>query len=126
MDINRRNFLKEAGVGSVATLAAPAFALEAARNKSDIGATFILWGYDAPSLGPALRDISRLGFHGFETFGEVMEFWEDKKGGFSKIVEKYGVPIVSAFCNGNVLDPAKRKDEIKKLIRWCQLLKQNN
>jgi len=126
MDINRRNFLKVAGVGSVATLAAPAFALEAAKNKSDIGATFILWGYDAPSLGPALRDISRLGFHGFETFGEVMEFWEDKKGGFSKIVEKYGVPIVSAFCNGNVLDPAKRKDEIKKLIRWCQLLKQNN
>lgn len=125
-NFNRRDFLKVAGAGCAATLAAPAFALEAAKNKSDIGATFILWGYDPLSLGPALRDISRLGFHAFETFGEVIEFWEDKRGGFSKIVEKYGVPIVSAFCNANVLEPDKRKDEIKKLTRWCQLLKQNN
>lgn len=129
MDItnfNRRDFLKLTGVGCAAALASPTFATAAAKHKSDIGATFILWGYQPLDLGPALRDISRLGFHAFETFGEVIEFWEDKRGGFSKIVDKYGVPIISAFCNANVLAPDKRKDEIKKLIRWCQILKQNN
>lgn len=124
-NFNRRDFLTMAGIGCTAAIAAPAFALESAKSRSDIGATFILWGYDALDLGPALRDISRLGFHAFETFGEVIEFWEDKRGGFDKIVEKYGVPIVSAFCNADVLDPSKRKDEVKKLIRWCELLKKN-
>ena len=122
-NFNRRDFLKLTGAGCAAALASPSFAVEAAKQKSDIGATFILWGYEPLDLGPALRDISRLGFHAFETFGNVMEFWEDKRGGFGQLIEKYGVPIISSFCNANVLDPAKRKEEVEALIRRCQLLK---
>lgn len=124
-NFNRRDFLKLTGAGCAAALASPSFAIEAAKNKSDIGATFILWGYQPLDLGPALRDIARLGFHAFETFGDVIEYWEDKRGGFKKLVDQYGVPIISAFCGTDVLDPSKRKDENKKLIRWCQLLKEN-
>lgn len=121
--LNRRDFVKIAGVGGIASFVAPSLAFSKAAKKFDIGATFILWGYGADDLEPALQDISKLGYHSFETFGNVIQEWEDNRGGFSEVVEKYGVPIVSAFCMTDVLDPSKRKDELKKLVRWSQLLK---
>lgn len=127
--INRRDFLKITGAGAAASLVAPgrAFchAAQKAAKKFDIGATFILWGYRSDNLEPALQDIGRLGFHGFETFGHVMEDWEQNRGGFSRVVEKHGVPVVSAFCMTDVLDPSKTKAETEKLVRWARLLKQN-
>lgn len=122
---NRRDFLKIAGLGSAATLLAPSLAFSEAAKKFDIGATFILWGYGPDDLEPALRDMSKLGYHSFETFGSVIEEWEENRGGFSELVDKYDIPIVSAFCMTDVLDPSKRKEEIKKLVKWSQLLKQN-
>jgi inosose dehydratase len=123
--LTRRDFVKIAGMGSAASLMVPSLAFREAAKKFNIGATFILWGYGADNLEPALRDIAQLGFHSFETFGHVIEEWEKKRGGFSELVEKHGVPIVSAFCMTDVLDPSKRKEELKKLVRWSQLLKQN-
>jgi inosose dehydratase len=112
-----------AGAGA---LIAPNLAfMEAAKKKFKIGATFILWGYGANNLEPALKDIAQLGYHSFETFGQVIEEWEKNRGGFKPVVEKYGVPIISAFCMTDVLDPSKRKDEINKLVRWSKLLKEN-
>lgn len=117
--------MKVAGVGGIASLISPSWAFSKAALKFDIGATFILWGYGSDDLEASLRDMARLGYHSFETFGQVIEDWEVNRGGFSEIVEKHGVPIVSAFCMTDVLDPSKRKEEIKKLVRWCKLLKQN-
>ena len=39
----------------------------------------------------------------------------NKRGGFGQVIQKYGVPIVSAFCMTDVLDPSKRKTELEKL-----------
>lgn len=121
----RRDFIRTAGIASAATLAFPSLAHEELAKKSKIGATFILWGYGADDLEPSLSDMAKLGYHSFETFGQVIQEWEDKRGGFGKVVEKYGIPIISAFCSTNVLDPSKREGERKKLERWAQLLKQN-
>lgn len=123
--LTRRDFVKIAGIGSAASLMAPSLAFREVAKKFDIGSTFILWGYGADNLEPALSDMAKLGYHSFETFGQVIEEWEDNRGGFSEVVEKHGVPIVSAFCMTDVLDPSKRKEELKKLVRWTQLLKQN-
>jgi len=124
--LNRRDFVKIAGIGSAASLITiPSLAFKEQVKKSDIGATFILWGYGSDALEPALSSISKLGFHSFETFGNVIEDWEEKRGGFKKIVDKYGVPIISAFCMTDILDPSKRKEELKKLIKWARLLKEN-
>ena len=131
--LTRRDFVKIAGMGSLATLVAPSLAcstVEGADNskaakKFNIGSTFILWGYGPNNLEPALQDIAKLGFHGFETFGNVIDEWENNRGGFKQVVEKHGVPIVSAFCMTDVLDPSKRKDEMTKLVRWSKLLKQS-
>ncbi len=125
--LSRRDFVKIAGMGSMASLALPNLAISAAAKKFDIGSTFILWGYGADNLEPALQDMAKLGYHSFETFGHVIQEWEDNRGGFSEVVEKHGIPIVSAFCMTDILDPSKtkRKEEVKKLVHWAQLLKQN-
>ena len=102
-------------------LVAPNFAFELAKKKKfKIGSTFILWGYGADNLEPALKDMAALGYHSFETFGNVIDDWETKRGGFSQVVQKYGVPIVSAFCQTDVLDPSKRKAEMDEA---CPLVK---
>ncbi len=123
--MHRRDFLKIAGMGSAASMLVPSFAFREAAKKFNIGSTFILWGYGPDNLEPALSDMAKLGYHSFETFGHVIEEWENNRGGFSEVVEKHGVPIVSAFCMTDVLDPSKRKEEVKKLLRWTELLKKN-
>jgi inosose dehydratase len=124
---NRREFVKLAGMAGAAALVAPNFALEeeAKKRKFKIGSTFILWGYGADSLEPALKDMAALGYHSFETFGNVIDEYETKRGGFAQVVEKYKVPIISAFCATDVIDPSKQKEEMEKLVRWSKLLKAN-
>jgi inosose dehydratase len=123
---NRREFVKLAGMAGAAALIAPNLAFEEAKKrKFKIGSTFILWGYGPDNLEPALQDISALGYHAFETFGNVIEDWETKRGGFRQVVEKYNVPLISAFCQTDVLDPSKQKAELEKLIHWAKLTKAN-
>ena len=107
---SRREFVKLAGLSGAAALITPGLTIQEARSRRfKIGSTFILWGYRADNLEPALNDMSVLGFHAFETFGFVIEEWENNRGGFGQVVEKHGVPVVSAFCMTDVLDPSKRK-----------------
>ena len=124
--ITRRRFLQISGLGATAMML-HGMAWSENLRKLDIktGATFILWGYGADALEPALKDISKLGFHGFETFGQVIEEWENNRGGFGEVVSKYGVPLISAFCSGDVINPAKREDELKNLVRWSKLVKKS-
>jgi inosose dehydratase len=127
-NLNRRDFVRLAGMGGAASLVLPSFLsdmLEGSKEKSPIGSTFILWGYGADALEPALRDMSKLGFHAFETFGNVIERFEKERGGLKEVIAKYNIPIISAFCMTDVLNPSKRKDELQKLVNWCKLLKQN-
>lgn len=122
----RREFVKLAGMAGAAVLMAPDLAFATAKKRHlKIGSTFILWGYGPNNLEPALKDISTLGFHGFETFGQVIEEWEQNRGGLGQVIQKYGVPVVSAFCMTDVIDPSKTADELEKLTRWAKILKAN-
>jgi inosose dehydratase len=123
---SRREFIRLGGMAGAAALMVPNFAFEEAKKKKfKIGSTFILWGYSPNNLEASLKDMSALGYHSFETFGQVIEEWENNRGGFGQVIQKYGVPIVSAFCMTDVLDPSKRKAELEKLTRWAKLLKAN-
>jgi len=124
-NITRRDFTKILSLGTAGTFLAPSLACSEIARNNKIGATFILWGYGADNLEVSLSDMAKLGYHSFETFGHVIQEWEEKRGGFKEVVAKHGVPIISAFCMTDVLDPSKRKDELKKLIKWCGLLKEN-
>ena len=74
------------------------------------------------NLEPAVRDMSELGYKGFETFGEVIEDW-DKKGTLEKLIAQHRIPLISAYSTLNVIDPAARKDEIARIVRWGKILK---
>ena len=38
-------------------------------------------------------------------------------------LEKYNVPLISAYCGANLSDPAQRKDSIAKTLVWANLVK---
>ena len=93
-------------------------ATEAAR-KLRIGHTGITWGNDSEQ---AVKDIAGLGYYGFETFGNVLEAW-DAKGGLKPVLDQYKLPLISAYCSCNLVDPDKRQDELDKMARWAALIK---
>ena len=115
MQTNRRAFCAAVALGIGVAVARPARRLQA-------GHTGITWGND---IQQAIEDCGRLGFHGFETFGQVLENWEPK-GGLGPLLEQNKLPLISAYCSFNMVDPAKRKDEIEKMTRWGGLLKKYN
>ena len=90
-----------------------------------IGCTSLVWNTfpRAPeTLEAAVRDMSELGYKGFETFGEVVEDW-DKKGTLEKLIGQYKIPLISAYSTLDVINPAARKDEIATIVRWGKILK---
>jgi inosose dehydratase len=113
--MNRRHFCEIIALGIGVALARPT-------RRLQTGHTGITWGNDIPQ---AIEDCGRLGFHGFETFGQVLESWE-AKGGLGPLLEQNHLPLISAYCSFNMVDPVKRKDELEKMTRWGGLIKKYN
>jgi len=44
-------------------------------------------------------------------------------GGLGALLEKYNLPLISAYCGTNLSDPARRKDSISKTLGWAALVK---
>ena len=121
--IDRRSFAKTLAVGACAA-AIPAVAAPA--RKLHIGHTCITWGsFPRPgaeaTIEPALRDISAEGFWSFETFPELLDTLDQKKE-LQALVEKYGVPVRSGYITVNLIDPAKRKEEVERVIRLSRVV----
>jgi len=121
--INRRTFTKTllAGAGVAAV---PEF-LSAQMHKLKIGCTTLIWGAvprTPENLEPALKDMSALGFWGFETFASILEDW-DKRGTLSALMEKYPIPLTSAYTTVNLTDPSARKEQIEMVQRYARILK---
>jgi inosose dehydratase len=133
--VNRRTFTKAVltGLGAAAMPQVPAGAASqsAATGQSSaakqlrIGCTSLVWGVfpRAPEpLETSVRDMSELGYKGFETFGQVVEDW-DKKGTLENLISQYKIPLISAYAPLNVIDPSVRKNEIATIVRWGKILK---
>jgi inosose dehydratase len=133
--VNRRTFTKAvlAGIGAAAVphVSARAVSQTAATGQAAtakqlrIGCTSLVWGVfpRAPEpLEPAVRDMSELGYKGWETFGQVLEDW-DKKGTLDKLISQYKIPLISAYAPMNVIDPSVRKNEIEMIVRWGKILR---
>jgi inosose dehydratase len=117
--IDRRDFF--CGFGAALGLASqiPPVLSAAAKRRLAIGHTGITW----KEPEDAIHDIAALGYSGFETFGDVIESWE-KKGGLKQVLDNNKLPLISAYCGVNLTDPAKRKDEVAKIVGWAGLVKQ--
>ena len=121
--LTRRAFAKTvlAGAGAAAF---PGLAAAQAK-KLKIGITTLIWNAvprSPENLEPALKDISELGYNGFETFASIVEDW-DKKGTLNALMEKYPVPMTSAYTTVNVTDPSARKEQIEMVTRYARLVK---
>jgi inosose dehydratase len=86
------------------------------------GHTGITWGFNPADAEAAIKDVGSLGFNGYESFGNVLEAWE-AKGGLDRLLEAGKLPLRSAYCPVNLTDPAVRKDEVAKIVRWAGLIK---
>lgn len=133
--LNRRTFVQAL---SGATLASQAFgATNLTLHVGHTGLTWIPLGGGPPSSGPApamnpmvdpqyvesaIRDISGLGFYGIELFGNQIEAMEGH-GGVGILLEKYNLPLISAYCGTNLSEPARRKESIAKTLEWAGLVK---
>lgn len=133
--VNRRTFTRAVltGLGAAAMpgVTAGAASQPAATSQSSagkqlrIGCTSLVWGVfpRAPEpLDTAVRDMSELGYKGFETFGQVVEDW-DKKGTLEKLISQHKIPLISAYAPLNVIDPSVRKNEIDTIVRWGKILR---
>ena len=119
--ITRRTFTRSLALGAAAA-ALPGAALPAfAATRLKVGHTGITWGFKPTDAEQAIKDVGSLGFAGYESFGNVLEYW-DKQGGLKKLLDAAQVPLRSAYCPVNLTDPAKRTDEIAKLVRWGKLI----
>src|SRR5215469_16451023 len=113
--MNRRDFshtLVAAALGS-RTLAAGKLTLHIGHT----GLTWIPLGGGPgprPAIDPmtdpqyveaAIRDIAGLGFYGIELFGNQIEAME-AHGGAGAVLERYKLPLISAYCNTNLTDAA--------------------
>lgn len=125
-NLDRRSFSKTVA-GALSAAALPSLDAAPAR-KLKIGCTCIIWnvfprGPEASAnLEPALKDISTLGFHGFEAFPENYEDM-DKTGDLQRWIDKYKVPLVSGYCRMSLIDPAKEKDDLANIIRFGKIIK---
>jgi inosose dehydratase len=109
-----------------ALAAAASWAVADARNAPRkryrrIGHTGITWGYSADDAPNAIRDVGELGYRGFESFGSVLEAWE-ARGGLQAQLEAQQLPLIGAYCPMNLTDPAKRAEEVRKVVRWGLLI----
>ena len=119
--MNRRDFSK-----ALALAALPA--LRGAERKLKIGYTCITWGAfprgaeASATLEPAVKDISAMGFHAFETFPEILEDW-DSRGALARLIEQNHLPLRSGYIGTNLTDPAMRKESVAKAIRLGRVIK---
>jgi len=134
--MNRRQFSQAlaAGVAAFHASAAPKLTMHVGHT----GLTWIPLGGSMtgprPAVNPmvdpqyveaAVRDISGLGFYGIELFGNQIEAIE-ARGGVGVLLDSHKLPLISAYCNTNLSDPAQRKDSIAKTLEWAGMVKKYN
>jgi len=77
---------------------------------------------DPQYVEAAIHDIAGLGFYGIELFGNQIEAME-AKGGVGALLDKYKLPLISAYCGTNLSAPEQRKESIAKTLEWAKLVK---
>lgn len=119
--LNRRSFSRTIALG-FGWAAVELQSAAAPTRRLQIGHTGITWGFKPEDAEQAIKDVASLRYAGFESFGNVLEAWE-AKGGLNRILDSVKLPLISAYCGINLTDPAKRKDEVEKMVRWGKLIR---
>jgi len=120
--MDRRDFTKAVALGlGAASLPLSSLRAQVQERRLVVGHTGITWGFSPDDAQGAVQDCGSLGYHGFESFGNVLEAWEER-GGFGQVLEAANLPLQGAYCPVNLTDPAIRADEVAKIVRWGRLI----
>ncbi len=76
-----------------------------------IGHTAITWRNE--DIADAVRCLAELKFAGIEAFDTLIE--KMTQSGTADLCKELGLPIVSAYCGLDVLNPLKRDEEFDKI-----------
>jgi len=84
-------------------------------------------GRGGPRVDPAaieqiFKDVAGLGYHGLELFSWQVEEMEPF-GGIGPLIDKYKLPLISAYCDCVLTDPGRLKDEVEQMVRWGKLIR---
>src|SRR5580658_8195725 len=120
--MDRRALIRTIGLSAGAACLA-GVAKGAPARKLKIGATSINWGSRAADAEPGIRDSAKLGYWGYEALGVNLEALEAAPGGLGKILDEYNMPLPSTYFNVNLSDPALRKSEVEKVVRWGKIVR---
>lgn len=88
-----------------------------------VGHTGITWGIPG-DVEQAIRDVSDLGYLGFETFGRTVLEWNAKRGGFRQLLDRYEIPLAAVYCYNEWIDPAKTAPDIQEAIDEARALRE--
>lgn len=116
--LTRRGLFQAVGA---AALSAP-LARSAPERRLKIGQTSINWGFRVESAEPGIRESAKLGYWGYESYGDVVEAVEQKIG-WQKLLDQNHIPMPSSYFNFNLTDPAVRKEQVDKAVRLGNILK---
>ena len=94
-------------------------------KKVKIGVSTLAWNVSPNSTDnfeQALKDISELGYSGFETVSPMIEAL-DANGAMSRLMDKYHISMKAGYLGTNVTDPALRKENVAKAISVGKLIR---
>jgi inosose dehydratase len=116
----RRAFNRQMVFAAAAAALTPETLTAERTRKIQLGYTGITWPNS--DVHQAIRDVGRLGFYGYETFGDVLAK-KDKDGNLEQLLEENHLPLISGYCTINLTDPTKRSEELAKAVAWAKLIK---
>jgi len=123
---DRRSFTK-AVIISLGTMALRSLPAQTPVNpkKLKIGCTTLAWNVSPASTDNfelALKDISELGYWGFETVSPIVEAY-DREGTLAGLMDRYPLPLKAVYMDVNITDPSLRKENVANAIRVAKLVK---
>lgn len=120
MDLTRREFGATLSAGVIGAASSDPAAQSGRRLR--VGHTGITWGFAPKDAEPAIVDTGRLGYWGYESFGNVLAAWEATYG-LERILQANRIGLRSAYCPVNLTQADVRTAEVAKLVGWARLIR---
>jgi inosose dehydratase len=125
--LDRRSFAKATLGAGIGIAAFPAVQAQTAPTpiKLKIGVSTLAWNVSptkVENFEMALKDISELGYWGFETVSPMIEAL-DGNGTLTRLMDKYQIPMKAGYLGTNITDPSVRKENLANVTRIARLVK---
>jgi inosose dehydratase len=125
--LDRRSFAKATLSAGIGITVFPAIQAQTAPSpiKLKIGVSTLAWNVsptNVDNFAMALKDISELGYWGFETVSPMIEAL-DGNGTLARLMDKYQIPMKAGYLGTNITDASVREENVTKVTRMARLVK---